>query len=181
LWSISLIECTRSGGIHWGIAYDGERVIVPINDPDMSPLSQMLKPALHALDPATGDIIWTVPMEPSCEFSPEQAAAEQAEGKPQSCHRYYGLSAAPTVSGEVVFVGNLEGMFRAYETATGKLLWERNTNIPVQGINGVEGHGGAIDNNGTLISRGRVYIQSGYGMFGQLPGNVLLHYTLDGK
>ena len=181
VWSTSLSEGTPSGGIHWGIAYDGERVIVPINDPNMSPLSQMLKPALHALDPANGDIIWTVPMEPSCEFSPEQAAAEQAEGKPQSCHPYYGLSAAPTVSGEVVFVGNLEGMFRAYETATGKLLWQRNTNIPVQGINGVEGHGGAIDNNGTLISGGRVYIQSGYGMFGQLPGNVLLHYTLDGK
>jgi polyvinyl alcohol dehydrogenase (cytochrome) len=181
VWSTRLSEGTPSGGIHWGMAYDGERLIVPINDPDMSPFNPILKPALHALDPATGDIVWTVPMKPSCEFSQEQSAAEKAAGKPQSCHRYHGISAPPTVVGDVVFVGNLEGMFRAYATATGELLWERSTNIPIQGANGVSGHGGAIDNNGPLISAGRVYIQSGYGMFGQIPGNVLLQYTLDGK
>ena len=181
VWSTRLSEGTPSGGIHWGMAYDGERLIVPINDPAMSPFNPILKPALHALDPATGDIIWTVPMKPSCEFSWEQAAEEKAAGKPQSCHRYHGISAPPTVVGDVVFVGNLEGMFRAYATATGDLLWERSTNIPILGANGVNGHGGAIDNNGPVISAGRVYIQSGYGMFGQIPGNVLLQYTLDGK
>jgi polyvinyl alcohol dehydrogenase (cytochrome) len=97
------------------------------------------------------------------------------------CHPYYGLSAPATVAGDVVFVGGLAGMYRAFDTATGKLLWETNTNISFDGINGIKGHGGAIDSNGSIISNGRVFIQSGYSMHRQLPGNMLLQFTVDGK
>lgn len=171
IWRTSLSKGSALGGVHWGLAYDGKRIIVPIRD----------QPALHALDPDNGDIVWTKEITPSCQFDAEKAKADRAAGRPLDCHWSYGLSAPPTVAGDVVFIGNLEGMYRAYNSATGELLWERNTNIAYQGVNGVSGHGGAIDSNGSIISNGRVYIQSGYSMFRQLPGNVLLQFTLDGK
>ncbi|MEZ5501466.1 MAG: hypothetical protein R3E50_01980 [Halioglobus sp.] len=45
-------------------------------------------------------------------------------------------------------------------------------------VNGVTGHGGAIDVGGQVLAGGWLYVQSGYSMFGQLPGNVLLAYTV---
>jgi polyvinyl alcohol dehydrogenase (cytochrome) len=176
-----LSQGTPFGGIHWGIAYDGERLLVPIADPHLPKPNYNAKPALHALDQETGEILWTQNIEPSCEFNRQKAMASMAAGKPLDCHPWRGISAPPTIVDDVVLVGNIEGMYRAYHTKTGKLLWQRNTNIAFDGINGVAGHGGSIDNNGSLISAGRVYIQSGYSLFRQLPGNVLLQYTLEGK
>ena len=40
------------------------------------------------------------------------------------------------------------------------------------------GHGGAIDVSGQVLANGWLYVQSGYSMFGQLPGNVLLAYKI---
>ena len=37
---------------------------------------------------------------------------------------------------------------------------------------------GAIDVGGQVIADGWLYVQSGYSMFGQLPGNVLLVYRV---
>jgi polyvinyl alcohol dehydrogenase (cytochrome) len=181
LWKTSLSSgIPTNGGIHWGMAYDGKRLFVPISDSSPVPFDTP-KPALHALDPATGDIIWTQNIKPPCTFDPAKAGADSAAGKPLDCHPYYGLSAPATVAGDVVFVGGLAGMYRAFDTATGKLLWETNTNISFDGINGIKGHGGAIDSNGSIISNGRVFIQSGYSMHRQLPGNMLLQFTVDGK
>lgn len=178
LWQTSLSSgFPKNGGIHWGMAYDGKQVFVPISD--ASPVPGFIpKPALHALDPTTGEVLWTQKITPSCEFDREQAARDQAAGKPLDCHPYYGLSAPATVAGDVVFVGGLDGMYRAFDAGSGEVLWQDNTNIVVDGINGVSGHGGAIDSNGSIISNGRVYIQSGYSMHGQMPGNLLLQYAL---
>ena len=48
-----------------------------------------------------------------------------------------------------------------------------------QSVNGIDGHGGAIDNPGVLAVDDLVFVTSGYGMFGQMPGNVLLVFELD--
>jgi len=169
------------GGIHWGIAYDGKRVYVPIADPPGRKNGYSSRPALHALNQETGEVIWTQNITPSCIFDRKQAMVNRAAGKRLDCFPSHGLSAPPTVAGDVVFVGNLEGMYRAYSSETGELLWERNTNTVFKGVNGIDGHGGSIDNNGSVISNGRVFIQSGYSLFRQLPGNVLLQYTVDGN
>jgi polyvinyl alcohol dehydrogenase (cytochrome) len=48
-------------------------------------------------------------------------------------------------------------------------------------VNGVAGTGGAIDGPGPVIVGGMLYVNSGYGMFGGAPGNVLLAFSVDGK
>lgn len=181
IWNTKLSSgIPKNGGIHWGMAYDGKRLFVPITDASTVP-NFVPKPALHALDPETGEILWTTKIKPSCQFDRTIANAEMKAGKYLSCHHAYGLSAPATVAGDVVFVGGLDGMYRAFDTVTGKVLWQDNTNRSYDGINGVTGHGGAIDSNGTIVSKGRVIIQSGYSMHGQMPGNMLLQYTLGGK
>jgi len=41
-------------------------------------------------------------------------------------------------------------------------------------VNGVPGKGGAIDGPAPVIANGLVFVNSGYGQFGQMPGNLLL-------
>jgi polyvinyl alcohol dehydrogenase (cytochrome) len=45
----------------------------------------------------------------------------------------------------------------------------------------VAGHGGAIDVGGVLVDGDQLFILSGYGMFGQMPGNMLLVYGFKGR
>ncbi len=60
VWSNRVGRGSASGGIHWGLAFDGERVYVPINDrpggPDDHPA---WGPGIHALDIDTGRSLWT--------------------------------------------------------------------------------------------------------------------------
>ncbi len=67
---------------------------------------------------------------------------------------------------------------RAFEAATGEILWQTNTAIPFDAVKGANGPGGSIDVAGQVIAGDWLYVLSGYSMFGQLPGNVLLAYKL---
>ena len=79
---------------------------------------------------------------------------------------------------ELAFSAGLDGKLRAYDIETGDILWKVNTAHPFDAVNGIEGHGGAIDVGGQVLAGGWLYVQSGYSMFGQLPGNVLLAYRV---
>jgi len=57
--------------------------------------------------------------------------------------------------------------------------WQFATKWSFETVNGIDGHGGAIDNPGVLAVDDLVFVTSGYGMFGQMPGNVLLVFELD--
>jgi polyvinyl alcohol dehydrogenase (cytochrome) len=46
-------------------------------------------------------------------------------------------------------------------------------------VNGAAGHGGAINGPGATVAGGMVFVNSGYGFFGQIPGNVLLAFGVD--
>ena len=61
----------------------------------------------------------------------------------------------------------------------GAIRWEFATNRDFETVNGIGGHGGAIDNPGVLAVDNLVIVPSGYGMFGQMPGNVLLVFELN--
>ena len=122
-------------------------------------------PGLFALDVMTGDIKW------------KSAADPQICLGKQGCHS--ANSAAPTLVGDIVFAGNLDGHARAHHAETGEVLWDFDTNISFETINGVEGKGGAIDGPGPVISEGIVLFNSGYGLFGQMPGNVLLAFSIE--
>ena len=44
---------------------------------------------------------------------------------------------------------------------------------------GVPGKGGAIDGPAPVAVDGMLFVNSGYGMFGQMPGNVLLAFEVN--
>ena len=94
-----------------------------------------------------------------------------------TCATNIGLSGAPTVIDDVVVQGSVDGWLRAFDTATGAVRWSFDTARPFKGINGVQGHGGAIDNASIIAANGYLFVNSGYGLMGgQRAGNVFLAF-----
>lgn len=84
-----------------------------------------------------------------------------------------------SIAGDVVLAGALDGRVFAFDRRDGAIRWEFATKRNFEAVNGIDGHGGAIDNPGVLAVDDLVFVTSGYGMFGQMPGNVLLVFQLD--
>lgn len=170
LWSKRIGKGASLGGVHWGMATDGSRVYAPVSDRldsvivDVNP-DRPASPGLYALDLMHGEEIWSTP-----------APADTCLGK-QGC--YAANSAAPVAIPGVIFTGGLDGYIRAYSTKDGSLLWEYDTTGEFETVNGIAGHGGAIDGPAPVIAGGMVFVNSGYGMFGQMPGNMLLAFGVD--
>jgi polyvinyl alcohol dehydrogenase (cytochrome) len=184
----NLHQTTTNGGVHWGMSLAGERLFVAAADPERDRPDYVPKPGLHALNLEDGSILWQYQAERGCELDEadrlgiglENMRSDKGQDLDSQyrCSFYYGLSAATTATPDVVFSGGLNGVVRAFDTASGEILWETNTAVPFAADNGVSGHGGAIDVDGQVIADGYLYVQSGYSMFGQLPGNVLLAYKV---
>jgi polyvinyl alcohol dehydrogenase (cytochrome) len=116
---------------------------------------------LTALNLEDGKKIWFAPGKP-CDpprlgCSPAQPAA---------------LAAVPGV----VFSGSMDGHLRAFSTTDGAVLWDFDTAKSFVTVNGVMAKGGSLDGAGAVISRGMVFVNSGYPRFGGMPGNVLLAF-----
>ena len=95
-------------------------------------------------------------------------------------------SQAPSVMPGAVFAGTMDGWFRAYDPATGKILWaDSTTDRTYDTVNQVKGQpGGSLDGLGAAIAGGRVYVMSGFNGASNTGGNgtnVLLAYSIDGK
>ena len=90
-------------------------------------------------------------------------------------------SSATTSIPGVVFAGALDGHLRAYSSKDGNLLWDVDTTKEVTTVSGKTAEGGSLDIDGPVIVDGQLYINSGCGSFGEIPGNVLLVYSVDGK
>lgn len=162
-----------NGGIHWGIAYMDDTVYVPISVvgkqlPGGPPVDPGLKPGLYAIDANTGEIKWMFGVDPAC--------GDGRDKKVNRCDRHYGFSGAPTIIDGVVVTGSLDGHLYAIDGKTGQLVWKVDTVQDYQTLNGVAGKGGSIDGASILGGNGLVVSGSGYGMFGQTPGNVLLGF-----
>lgn len=170
LWRQQFGEGSPLGGIHWGIASDGERVFAPINRPygfgGKEDPSQ--KPGIHAVKIDNGEVLWTFAAEPDC--------AGDRQSRMRNCGTHIGLSGAPTVIDGAVVEGSLDGFLRAFDAKTGEALFQFDTARPFDTLNGVPGQGGAIDSASIVAANGYLFVQSGYGMFGQTPGNVLLAF-----
>ena len=120
---------------------------------------------LFALDLATGKMLWFAPpgicgIQPGC--SPAQ-------------------SAAVTLIPGVVFSGSLDGHLRAYSTSNGQRIVDFDTVKSFKTVNGVTAHGGSLDGPGPVVVDSMVFVNSGYGLAGGRPGNVLLAFSVDGK
>ncbi|MGD2132099.1 MAG: PQQ-binding-like beta-propeller repeat protein [Maricaulaceae bacterium] len=156
------------GGIHWGIAYDGTRVFAPINSAGRRQDGEPDYRGIHAVNVDTGEVEWSYTVTPTCDD-------ERRERVP-SCQRSYSMSGAPMVIDGAVAQGATDGMFRVFNTETGEMLFEYDTARPFETVNGVEGHGGGIDNASIIAANGRVFVSSGYSFFGEPAGNVLLSF-----
>ena len=163
LWQTRVGKGGPLGGVQWGNASDGQNVYVAVSD---HYATENLKEAggMWALKLATGERVWSTPA-PAC----EKPACSPAQ------------SAAVTVIPGVVFSGALDGHLRAYATADGRIVWDMDTAIEYQAVNGVKGKGGSLDGPGPVVVGGTLYVNSGYGMFGEMPGNVLLAFSVGGK
>lgn len=168
VWQTNVGRGGMLGGVHWGISVKGETVFVPVSDRyDGEEYGSEPSPGISALNAKDGSVLWTVTENP-----------EVCEDK-TGC--FPGFSSPVTVAGDVLFAGSLSGRFYAFDTTNGKELWSIDTdeNFSKEVINGIEGRGGSIDVDGPVVANGMVYISSGYGFFGQMPGNVLLAFSVE--
>ena len=81
----------------------------------------------------------------------------------------------------VVFSGALDGHLRAYDAASGKVIWDVDTTGAHTTVNGVAANGGGLNGPGATIAGGMLFVSSGYGSIGFMPGNVLLAFSVDGR
>jgi polyvinyl alcohol dehydrogenase (cytochrome) len=197
LWTTKVGSGSALGGIEWGMAADDRRLYVAVSD-IINLMDEALKaqgkaetvegetagPAksgLYALEPATGKVLWATPSpKADCHYAGDQSRARV----PGVCIR--AQSAAPSVIPGVVFSGTTDGWFRAYDAATGKIIWEHSTTAQTYDtVNQVKGQpGGSIDGLGAAAAGGMVYVMSGFNgasRTGGNPVNVLLAYSVDGR
>jgi polyvinyl alcohol dehydrogenase (cytochrome) len=183
LWQQRIGRGGSLGGIQWGPAADERRVYVALSDIRLRPVPQgtagaqpslrgaslLLDPrvggGLYALSLETGEVVWHTP-HPGCGETPGCSPAQ---------------SAAVTAIPGVVFSGGLDGHLRGYDAETGRIVWDVDTRGTYETVNGMTAHGGSIDGPGPVVVDGMLYVNSGYAVFGGMPGNVLLGFSVNGS
>jgi len=166
IWNQKFGTGTALGGVHWGLAADEHRLYAPISDPGVP--ADLSAAGIHALDPATGKVLWNWRVQPSCDAPRGDKVA--------GCLAHAGISAAPIVLDQSILAGGLDGRVWVLDAATGKVVAVHDTIASFTGINGVQGQGGAIDSAGIFAGGGSLFVNSGYSQFGQQGGNVLIAY-----
>ena len=167
LWHWNNGRGATNGGIHWGMTFDGKRVFAGLADSGRPRPGFDPQPGLYAIDVDTGESAWSHRTQPACEGRQE---------KLPYCEFQYGFSGATIAIGETVAQGSLDGFLRIFDAVSGDVLFTYDTVREFSGINGVDGHGGSIDNASIVAANGTLFVSSGYCMFGQAPGNVLLAF-----
>jgi polyvinyl alcohol dehydrogenase (cytochrome) len=171
LWQRRVGKGGALGGIQWGSAADSDQMYVAVSDivfhvvtnpnaPDG--VTMELDPAkgggLFALRLQTGEQVWSA-VPPGCGTRTKCSPAQ---------------SGAVTAIPGVVFSGSVDGHLRAYRSDTGEIIWDFDTAREYDAVNGGKARGGSLDGGGPAVVDGMVYVNSGYGNVGGMPGNVLL-------
>ena len=166
LWEKTVGRGGIMGGVHWGMASDGHRLYVPINDQGSYQLHENIDPApgLHALRVEDGASLWSTIEQDRC------VDADWSCGP--------GISAAITATPDVIFAGTLDGIVKAYASADGKELWSFDTKKTFESVNKVHAFGGTIDSDGPIVVENQLFITSGYAKFNEKAGNVLLAFEV---
>jgi len=177
LWQTRVGKGGPLGGMQWGSAADRDHMYVSISDY-----------VVRVADPKAPDGFRTVP-------NPDQTGGVYAlrlltgeklwSATPSACGERKGCTSAHSqavaVIPGVVFSGSMDGHLRAFSTETGAPLWDVDTAKDYQTVNGLPAKGGSLDGPGPVIVGGMLYVNSGYGQFGGMPGNVLLAFSADGQ
>jgi polyvinyl alcohol dehydrogenase (cytochrome) len=73
----------------------------------------------------------------------------------------------------------MDGHLRAYDRMTGKVLWDIDTAVSFDALDGGRGQGGSFGGgSGPVFKDGMLFVNSGYGIYFHMPGNVLLAFRL---
>jgi len=152
LWQTALVENTTEfgGKVVWGGASDNQRAYFGLGTGGIA-----------AVNLASSAIDWFTPLSPA----PEQAA-------------HAGQDGPLAVSADLVFSGGWDGVVRALDSTTGKLLWSYDTAHAFDTVNAVPANGGSMGAAGPIISGKRLFVPTGYvGVKNGLPGNTLLMFS----
>ena len=137
IWQFRAGKGSALGGIEWGSAADDQNIYVPVSDV-LAPSAEA--GGLFAIKLSSGERVWHTPAPAlTCTTGPGCTGAQ---------------SAPVSVMPGVVFSGSIDGHFRAYSTADGKIIWDFNTMQPFETVNGVKA-AGRIDRCGRPGDRGR--------------------------
>jgi polyvinyl alcohol dehydrogenase (cytochrome) len=180
VWQTRLGKGGPLGGVEWGLAVDLSKVYAAISDCDWGSFELTRNGqkktvfgvlpdkggGLFALDLADGAKVWATPPPAACQ-NREQCSPAQ-------------LAAVTAIPG-VVFSGSLDGHLRAYSSWTGRIIWDFDTERDFKTVNGITAHGGSLNGPGSVVVNGMLYVNSGYGRFGEMAGNVFLAFSVDGK
>jgi polyvinyl alcohol dehydrogenase (cytochrome) len=166
VWQARVGHGSELGGVEWGPAADQSMVYVANSDV-IGPKRDEAG-GLFALKIATGERAWFAAPKPEC----NDAGRRGCTGA---------QSAAVTAIPGVVFSGGIDGHIRAYAAGDGAVIWDFDTVRDYEAVNGEKGKGGSLDAAGPTVVDGMLYVNSGYGLFRGMPGNVLLAFSVDGK
>ena len=165
VWKTQVGDGGVLGGIEWGFAVDATRAYVALSN------AIEKKPGeaggIAAVDLADGTIKWRTP--PSGDTCRGRTGC--STGQPAA------VSAIPGM----VFSASLDGHLRGYEAETGQMIFDVDTAKDFATVDGVKASGGSMNGPGSTIASGLLYVSSGYGSLGFMPGNVLLAFSVDGR
>jgi polyvinyl alcohol dehydrogenase (cytochrome) len=165
LWKTQVGAGGVLGGIEWGFAVEGSAAYVSLSS------AFEKKPGdaggLAAVNVADGKTLWSAP-------PPANTCSARA-----GCNT--GQPAAVSAIPGVVFSGSLDGHLRAYDSGSGKVVWDVNTVNEFDTVNRIQARGGSMNGPGATVAGGMVFVTSGYSSLGFMPGNVLLAFSVDGK
>jgi polyvinyl alcohol dehydrogenase (cytochrome) len=165
LWRTQVGRGGVQGGIHFGMAAEGSTVYVPISDQSYPEDATRYKytspprPGMYAVNANNGEILWSTPANDVC--------ADRQYCDP-------GISQAVTAVPGAVIAGHMDGRLRIYSRADGTVIWEMDTLREFETVSGEQAHGGSFGGGGPMVANGVIYVNSGYGMYFHMPGNVLL-------
>ncbi len=112
VWQYKAGEGSALGGMEWGSAADGDNAYFAVSD------GSRPKPGgVHAVRLDTGKAVWTA--------MPGPALCGQGRGCSAA------QPAAVTVVPGLVFLGSMDGGFRAYSTKDGRVVWVQPEDIRV--------------------------------------------------
>ena len=165
VWQKKLGRGGIQGGVHFGMAVDGDTLYVPMSDFDGGPRwPGEPKPGMYAVDFSSGEVQWYKPAEDVC------------EGR-DFCDP--GLSAAASAIPGAVVAGAMDGHLRAYHRDTGEVVWDFDSVREYQTVAGSTAQGGSFGGSSGPVFKGkRLFVNSGYGIYFHMQGNALLSFKL---
>lgn len=163
VWQKKLGRGGIQGGVHFGMTVAGDTLYVPMSDFDGGPRwPGIAKPGMYGLDFASGEVHWYTPADDVC------------EGR-EFCQP--GLSAAASAIPGAAVGGAMDGHLRAYDQKTGQVIWDYDAVREYESLSGAKAMGGSFGGaSGPVFKDSMMYVNSGYGIYFHMPGNVLLAF-----